>query len=55
MCLCVGLGACVHSYCVHGFLPKACPCTSVFMLVFMLAARVHVCVAHVSVLDCVSI
>ena len=27
----------------------------VFMLVFMLAARVHVCVAHVSVLDCVSI
>ena len=43
------------SYYVHGFLPKACPCTSVFMLVFMLAARVRVCVACVSVLECVSI
>lgn len=41
------------SYCVHGFLPKACPCTSVYMLVFMLAARLCVCCMCVSVLECV--
>lgn len=43
----------MHSWCVHGFLPKACPCTSVFMLVLMCAACAHVCVAHVSVPGCV--
>lgn len=41
----------MHSWCVHGFLPKACPCTSVFM--FVCAACAHVCVAHVSVPGCV--